>query len=125
MERRSKGECIMLPNRMNLTQVAEDQLKKLKGFTGITPNVSARIAFFRSIESDFRYAGQNINLNGSLVLDKYTWLGETSDITELMLKLYYPEFNAKQHQKAWAAHVEDGIAAIRNHKSLLYFSSTI
>lgn len=115
----------MLPNRMNLTRTTEEQLKKLKGHTGITPNVSARIAFFRSIESDFRYSGQEAKLDGSLVLDKYTWLGETSDVTELVLKMYYPELAPKGHQQAWAAHVEDGIASIRNHKNLSNLSLSI
>ncbi|MEZ8212159.1 DNA sulfur modification protein DndE [Vibrio splendidus] len=108
----------MLPNRMNLTRTTEEQLKKLKGYTGITPNVSARIAFFRSIESDFRYDPIEVKLDGALVLDKFTWLGETSDVTELVLKMYYPEFDTKQYQQAWAAHVEDGIASLRNHKSI-------
>lgn len=36
----------MLPNRMVLSRQTEDQLKKLKGYTGITPNVAARLAFF-------------------------------------------------------------------------------
>jgi DNA sulfur modification protein DndE len=102
---------------MNLTRTTEEQLKKLKGYTGITPNVSARIAFFRSIESDFRYRGQQAKLDGSLVLDKYTWLGETNDITELVLKMYYPALDTKEYQQAWAAHVEDGIASIRNFRS--------
>ncbi len=115
----------MLPNRMNLTRTTEEQLKKLKGYTGITPNVSARVAFFRSIESDFRYQGQEAKLDGSLVLDKYTWLGETSDITELVLKMYYPELDAKEYQQAWAAHVEDGIASIRNIKTILNLSERI
>ncbi|AMG31162.1 DNA sulfur modification protein DndE [Grimontia hollisae] len=115
----------MLPNRMNLSRSTEEQLKKLKAYTGITPNVSARIAFFRSIESDFRYQGQPAKLDGPLVLDKYTWLGETSDITELMLKMYYPELDAKAYQQAWAAHVEDGIASLRNHKSISKFSSKV
>ncbi|ENN6468146.1 DNA sulfur modification protein DndE [Vibrio vulnificus] len=115
----------MLPNRMNLTRTTEEQLKKLKGYTGITPNVSARIAFFRSIESDFRYSGQEAKLDGSLVLDKYTWLGETSDVTELVLKMYYPELDAKGCQQAWAAHVEDGIASIRNFKSCCEISRAI
>lgn len=115
----------MLPNRMNLTKTTEEHLKKLKGYTGITPNVSARIAFFRSIETDFRYNGQEAKLDGSLVLDKFTWLGETSDITELVLKMYYPELDSKQHQQAWAAHVEDGIASIRNFKSLKSVSNSL
>ena len=110
---------------MNLTKSTEEQLKKLKGFTGITPNVSARIAFFRSIESDFRYSNQDAKLDGALTLDKYTWLGETGDITELMLKMYYPDLDSKQYQQAWAAHVEDGIASIRNHKSLYSLSSKL
>ncbi|MEZ8228120.1 DNA sulfur modification protein DndE [Vibrio splendidus] len=108
----------MLPNRMNLTRTTEEQLKKLKGYTGITPNVSARIAFFRSVESCFRYNLIEAKLDGSLVLDKFTWLGETSDVTELVLKMYYPELDTKQYQQAWAAHVEDGIASLRNHKSI-------
>lgn len=115
----------MLPNRMNLTRTTEEQLKKLKGYTGITPNVSARIAFFRSIESDFRYQSQEVKLDGSLVLDKYTWLGETSDATELVLKMYYPELDTKEYQQAWAAHVEDGIASMRNYKNLGLFSSAL
>ena len=35
----------MLPNRMNLSKTTEDQLKLLKQRTGISPNVSSRIAF--------------------------------------------------------------------------------
>ncbi|AJR09779.1 DNA sulfur modification protein DndE [Photobacterium gaetbulicola] len=116
----------MLPNRnMCLTQQTEDQLKKLKVQTGITPNISARIAFFRSIESDFRYNGQEVNLNGSLKLDKFTWLGETSDVTELVLKLYYPTLDTKEYQQAWAAHVEDGIAAIRNYRNISAVSAAL
>ncbi len=115
----------MLPNRMNLTRTTEEQLKKLKGYTGITPNVSARIAFFRSIESDFRYNGIDANLDGSSVMDKFTWLGETADVTELVLNIYYPKLDSKQHQQAWAAHVEDGIASLRNHKKILDFSLAI
>ncbi len=110
----------MLPNRMQLTRSVEEQLKKLKSNTDITPNVSARIAFFRSIESGFTFTKDDEKkLDGSLVLDKITWLGETQLITEQVLKLKYPELEGKALQSAWAAHVEDGIAALRNYKSLI------
>lgn len=115
----------MLPNRMNLNRTTEEQLKKLKNQTGITPNISARIAFFRSIEGDFRYTGKEIKLDGALILDKITWLGETGDITELVLKMYYPKLSMKEYQLAWATHVEDGIASIRNHKSICDISFSI
>ena len=110
----------MLPNRMQLGRQTEEQLKKLKGYTGITPNVAARLAFFRSIESDFRYSSEKDSekLDGVLVLDKITWLGETLQTTELVLKMLYPQLEQRMLIKAWAAHVEDGIAAIRNYKNL-------
>ncbi|AXD85121.1 DNA sulfur modification protein DndE [Salmonella enterica] len=117
----------MLPNRMALSRQTEDQLKKLKGYTGITPNVAARLAFFRSVESEFRYSLERDNkkLDGSLVLDKITWLGETLQATELVLKMLYPQLDQRAMIKAWAAHVEDGIAVLRNHRSLLSFIQAI
>lgn len=110
----------MLPNRMALSRQTEDQLKKLKGYTGITPNIAARLAFFRSVESAFRYSPERDSkkLDGSLVLDKITWLGETLQTTELVLKMLYPQMAQKDMIKAWAAHVEDGIAALRNYRNL-------
>ena len=116
----------MLPNRMQLTKIVEEQLKRLKSNTDITPNVSARIAFFRSVESGFTFTeSDEKKLDGSLVLDKITWLGETQLITEQVLKLKYPELEGKALQSAWAAHVEDGIAALRNYKNLLDIASSL
>jgi DNA sulfur modification protein DndE len=116
----------MLPNRMNLTKQTEEHLKKLKQFTGISPNVSARIAFFRSIESGFKCANTaTVKLDGALVLDKVTWLGDTQLVTELMMKMHYPDLKGRELMAAWAAHVEDGIATIRNLKGLQYFSQAI
>jgi DNA sulfur modification protein DndE len=105
---------------MVLSRQTEDQLKKLKGYTGITPNIAARIAFFRSVESEYRYSPEKDTkkLDGSLVLDKITWLGETLQTTELVLKMLYPQLEHKMLIKAWASHVEDGISSIRNHKNI-------
>lgn len=108
----------MLPNRMQLTRKTEDQLKRLKTMTGVTPNISARLAFYRSIESGFRYQIDERKLDGILILEKSIWLGELEEITELLLKFTYPDFDTKDMMKAWAAHVEDGIASLRNHKKL-------
>lgn len=117
----------MLPNRMVLSRQTEEQLKKLKGYTGITPNVAARLAFFRSVESEFRYSAERDSqkLDGSLVLDKITWLGETLQTTELVLKMLYPLMAQKDMMRAWAAHVEDGIAALRNYRNLKDLSINI
>lgn len=117
----------MLPNRMVLSRQTEEQLKKLKGYTGITPNIAARLAFFRSVESKFRYSPENDNrkLDGAMALDKITWLGDTLQATELVLKMLYPKLEQKALIKAWAAHVEDGIAALRNYRNLKDFSNGV
>ncbi|POE15393.1 DNA sulfur modification protein DndE [Pectobacterium odoriferum] len=117
----------MLPNRMVLSRQTEEQLKRLKGYTGITPNIAARLAFFRSVESEFRYSpeGDSKKLDGSLVLDKITWLGETLQTTELVLKMLYPQLAQKDMIKAWAAHVEDGIAALRSYRNLKDLSQAL
>lgn len=114
----------MLPNRIQLNRTVEEHLKKLKANTGIAPNVSARIAFFRSIESDYIYQPNvDYKLDGGLTMDKFTWFGKTQLVTELLLKNKYPELEGKELQMAWASHVEHGISALRNHKSLVSLGS--
>lgn len=116
----------MLPQTMWLNKAVEEQLQTLKGKTGVTPNVAARIAFFRSIEKGFTFNKEkDYKLSGSLKLDKFTWLGKTQMVTELLLKQRYPEYSDKELQTAWAAHVEDGVSAIRNHKNILYFIDSL
>lgn len=110
----------MLPNRMQLSRTVEDQLKKLKSQTGLTPNVTARIAFFKAVENGPIYLpNENHKLDGILVLDKYTWLGKTQLIVELILRKKYPDFSSKNLQHAWAFHVEHGLSSLRSHRSLL------
>ncbi|RDV23906.1 DNA sulfur modification protein DndE [Alteromonas aestuariivivens] len=109
----------MLPNRMQLSKSTEEQLKKLKAQTGITPNISARIAFFRSIESGYLYDFEpEYKTDGSLTLDKITWLGKTQAFTELLLSSKYPLLDSKQLQLAWATHVEHGISSLKTQKNL-------
>ncbi|EBW5024608.1 DNA sulfur modification protein DndE, partial [Salmonella enterica subsp. enterica serovar Livingstone] len=47
----------MLPNRLQVNSRVEEQLKRLKSYTGLAPNISSRIAFFRSVESGYRFDG--------------------------------------------------------------------
>lgn len=116
----------MLPQTMWLKKAVEEQLQLLKGKTGVTPNVAARIAFFRSIEKGFIFNKEkDYKLSGSLKLDKFTWLGKTQMVTELLLKQRYPEYSDKELQTAWAAHVEDGVSAIRNQNSISNFIDNI
>ncbi|MBB1433937.1 DNA sulfur modification protein DndE [Pseudoalteromonas sp. SG43-6] len=109
----------MLPNRgMKLTIETDEFLRRLKGRTKVTPNVLARIAFFTSVEAGNRYNGEPIELNGSLSLDKVTWLGETGLITEMTLQMLYPDNDQQQNTKAWAYHVMQGSKSFRNVKNI-------
>ncbi|WP_145031425.1 DNA sulfur modification protein DndE [Pantoea ananatis] len=108
----------MLPNRLQLNCRVEDQLKRLKIQTGLAPNISSRIAFFRSVEKGYRFNGDDYKNDGKMSMDKATWLGDTGVATELVLKMLYPNFGGKQLMQAWAAHVEDGIASLRNYKNI-------
>lgn len=110
---------------MNLDKKTEEHLKRLKQNIGVTPNVLARLAFFKSIESGTNVDALEKKLDGNLVLDKITWLGDTMFITEQLLKYKYPNLNSKDYMIIWAAHVEDGMASLRNHKTLLSFTSSI
>ncbi|WP_370277895.1 DNA sulfur modification protein DndE [Pontibacterium sp.] len=114
-----------LPNDLRVTKQTEDQLRRLKQYTGLTNNVIARIGFMRSMEKGYTYRENKVSLDGNLVLNKHTWLGDTSQYTELLLKQKYPDFDQTQMLKAWAAHVEEGIASIRNLKSIGEFSAAL
>ncbi|EBP0009267.1 DNA sulfur modification protein DndE [Salmonella enterica] len=108
----------MLPNRLQLNSRVEEQLKRLKIQTGLAPNISSRIAFFRSVESGYRFDGEDYKTDGKMNMDKAVWLGDCGIAIELVLKMFYPDSGSKKMMQAWAKHVEDGIASLRNHKNI-------
>jgi|SRR5690554_2868241 len=99
----------MLPNRMNIFKSSEDQLKRLKQQTGITPNIAARIAFCHSIELETISSLEPRRVDGTLNLDKATWLGDYTELYELALVKKYPKLGTKELELAWAIHVENGL----------------
>lgn len=111
----------MLPTRgICLPKETEEHLKRLKLRTKVTPNVSSRLAFFTSVESGYRYKEETLDLNGSLRLDKVTWLGELACAIESTLQMLYPQYSdPKDFEKAWADHVRDGVTKMRSAKTLV------
>ena len=110
----------MLPNRLNLFKNTEDELKRLKQYTGLTPNVAARIAFATSLKDGFVYQDSDPERrpDGTLNLDKITWFGEHLELYELLLQRAYPSLTGKALEKAWAAHVDAGVPALRGRRRL-------
>jgi DNA sulfur modification protein DndE len=110
----------MLPTRgLKLPKDTEEFLRRLKSKTKVTPNVLSRVAFFRSVEGGYRYTGQDVKLDGTLVLDKITWLGELELAIDCTLQMLYPGLEPKELEKAWAAHVADGARLIRTVDKLV------
>lgn len=111
----------MLPNTLWLTKDLEDRFRMLKQKTGVTPNVMARLAFFRSLEQGFKCdPAVEYNLNGNLKLDRLTWLGATELATNVALRKCYPNItDARCLQKIWAMHVEKGASIFHNRDSLI------
>lgn len=114
----------MLPNKMRISEKALKSLMRLQGNTGLTPNIGARIAFFKSIEGSFRYNPNRhtIDTKGR-ELDKHSWLGDHPEIIEMLLKQTYPSLSNRELYHAWNKHVDDGAAIIEGAKNLSALTS--
>ena len=110
----------MLPNRLNLFKSTEDELKRLKQNTGLTPNVAARIAFAISLREGFRFEANadSRHPDGTLNLDKITWFGDRAPLYELLLAKAYPLLEGKELETAWASHVESGAAKLKGRRQI-------
>lgn len=110
----------MLPNKMKISERATNSLRRLQGNTGLTANVSARVAFFLSLEKGHRYNPKTDTIEHTgRELDKHTWLGDNAEIVEMLLKETYPSLTKQELYKAWVSHIDDGSVQIENKKSLL------
>lgn len=110
----------MLPLRnLRIPRETEEQLKKLKQRAKVNPNVGARLAFFTSVESGYRFTDGRLDLDSSLNLDKVTWLGDLAEATDATLHMLYPDADNEKHKLAWADHVRDGTTKLRSKDSIL------
>lgn len=109
----------MLPNKMRISERALKSLLRFQTNTGLTPNIGARIAFFKSIEGNYRYNPNRSNVDTKgRELDKHSWLGDHLEIVEMLLRQKYPTFNNRELYNAWNKHVDDGAAMIEATKNL-------
>ena len=116
----------MLPNKMKISESATNSLRRLQGNTGLTANIGARLAFFTSFELGFRFDPETDSAEHTgRELDKHTWLGDHSIITEQLLKGAYPCFTKSQLHNAWAAHVSDGASKIEGNKNITALSHSL
>lgn len=109
----------MLPNKMKISERATNSLRRLQSNTGLTANIGARLAFFTSFERGYRFDPEHDTIEHTgRELDKHTWLGDHSVVTEQLLMCAYPSFTKSQLHDAWVAHVDDGTTKIEGSKNL-------
>jgi len=109
----------MLPNKMRISANATNSLRRLQSNTGLTVNIGARLAFFTSLEREYRFDPLSVAIqHDGRELDKHTWLGDYAAVSEHLLNQAYPNFTKQQFHNAWAAHIEDGLVYVASIRSL-------
>lgn len=97
----------MLPNKMKISEKSFMSLRRLQTKTGLTVNIGARLAFFVSLETEYKYKNEAIELKHR-ELDKHTWLGDHAGIIEILITERYPELDKKSLYQAWGSHIDHG-----------------
>jgi DNA sulfur modification protein DndE len=108
----------MLPNRMRISKVATDNLKLLKGRTGLTPNIVCRMALLVSLEDGPRGGQRTIEQVGS-EFNGPTLFGEFGLLFEALIRQVHGKLDTKQCASVIASHIDDGLERLRKSRSLL------
>src|SRR5690554_3395077 len=100
----------MLPNKFQLPKNMYEKLKRDERVTGLTPNVSSRALFFKSIETGKLFCSEDMATleTEKPNQEKSVWLGESQTATELILHNLYPKKSPDEYAKLWALHIEHG-----------------
>jgi DNA sulfur modification protein DndE len=110
----------MLPNKLRISESTTNTLRRLQNNTGLTVNIGARLAFFSSIESGFRFNPDiEIVEHTGRELDVFTWLGEHRMVVELLLAEQYPSLSKQQLHDAWTSHVDKGAKHLEQKNTLV------
>jgi len=111
------NELPTLPNRIRLSKAASDQLRLLKGRTGLTPNVLSRIAIIISIRAKHDPWQREVDTNG-LEINLSTLLGEYAQLYELLLVSKSMAQTPQELTRALVSYVEGGLHSLRGVKNL-------
>ncbi len=109
----------MLPNRIKLSKTATDKLRSMKGQTGLTPNVLARIAIMLALKDGSSLNNAGVADSDGQELNKSVLFGEYENVYEVMINQYiYVNDIALPIQQTIASLVEMGIHKMGHVKEL-------
>ena len=112
----------MLPNRVQLSKIVTNKLQNIKNKTGITPNLSSRIALVKALESTTSLVNAGVEDADGQILNRDVLFGEHVEIYELLIREYlYLNSIEMELDKVIAALIEIGVHKISHVKNLQLF----
>ena len=109
----------MLPNRVQLSKIVTNKLQNIKNKTGITPNLSSRIALVKALESTTSLVNAGVEDADGQILNRDVLFGEHVEIYELLIREYlYLNSIEMELDKVIPALIEIGVHKISHVKNL-------
>ena len=85
---------MILPSRIKLSRVTTIKFQTIKNKTGITPNILARIALMKAIESGSDFKNSKMEDTDGQELNRDVLFGEYANSYEILLRQYINEYHA-------------------------------
>ena len=109
----------MLPNRVQLSKTATNKLQNIKNRTGVTPNMSSRIAMVKALESTTSLDNAGVEDSEGQILNRDVLFGEHAEVYELLIREYLSLNSIEMElDKVIAALIEIGVHKISHAKNL-------
>jgi len=109
----------MLPRSVTLSKLATDKLRMMKGATGVTPNILARMAIMLAAEDGTSLTNASVADSNGQVLPKDVLFGDHSEAYEVMIMQYVFEAGVTAPmQEVVVGLIEAGVHKMGHVKSL-------
>lgn len=109
----------MLPRSVTLSKKATDKLRMMKGSTGVTPNILARIAIMLAAEDGSNLKSASVGDANGQVLSKDVLFGDYAEAYEVLITQYVKESSIDRPiHEVIVALIESGVHKMGHIKSL-------
>lgn len=108
----------MLPKRVKISKGATETLKLLKARTGLTPNITCRIAIIISLEDGPRGGEREVDQMGN-EFNAPTLFGEFGNLFDCMIREVHGSLDSKAVSTVIASHIDNGLDRLRKTKNIL------
>lgn len=109
----------MLPRSVTISKAATDKFRMMKGVTGVTPNILARMALMLAVEDGTSLRNASVADSDGQVLSKDVLFGEHADAYEALVMQYVAEAEIDlPMQEVIVSLIEAGVHKMGHVKSL-------